>query len=136
MRITTLPLLLLLLLSFTQDSAHNHKVDLGKEFNIKNGQEVVVRGEKLRIAFRSIVSESRCPNGAACVWVGNAAIAIEVAKRNKRQISATLNTLLEPTAIDYKGFKITLVALSPHPTIKGPIDPEDYVATMAVAKAE
>jgi hypothetical protein len=127
--------MLLILVGLGQDQAAT-KVDLGVEFRIKNGEEVVVRGEKLRITFRSIVNDSRCPDGAACVWAGNAAIAIDVSKKNKKQISATLNTLMEPKEIGYKGFKIKLLALDPHPTIKGPIDPKDYEATLIVTKDE
>ena len=136
MRVTTLPLLLFMLLGFSQDPGSNSKVDLGEEFNIKNGEEVVVRGEKLLITFSSVFSESRCPIGVDCVWVGNAAIAIEVAKKNKKQIVAMLNTFLEPKEIVYKGFKIKLVALNPYPNFREAIDPKDYEATMVVTKEE
>src|SRR5882724_1489698 len=132
MRITTLPLLLLMLLGFAQDPANNSKVDLGEEFKIKNGEEVVVRGEKLRVTFSSVFSESRCAIGVDCVWVGNAAIAIEVAKKNKKQVVAMLNTFLEPKEVAYRGFKIKLVALNPYPNFRELIDPKDYVATMVV----
>ena len=136
MRITTLPLLLIMLLGSAQDPGSNSKVDLAEEFKIKNGEEVVVRGEKLRITFSSVFSESRCPIGVDCVWVGNAAIAIEVAKKNKKQVVAMLNTFLEPKEIAYRGFKIKLVALNPYPDFRQPIDPKDYVATMVVTKDE
>ena len=135
MRITTLPLLLLILLTIGQDSIAT-KVDLGNEFKIKNGEEVVVRGEKLRITFSSVVNESRCPDGVACVWAGNASIAIEVSKKNRKKVLAALNTLSEPKEIPYKGFKIRLVALDPYPSIKTPIDPKDYEATLIITKDE
>lgn len=137
MRITTLPLLLLfMLLSFAQVPPSNNKVDLGEEFKIKNGQEVVVRGEKLRITFRSVSNDSRCPNGVECIWAGNGEVVIEVARKNKKPVVARLNTLLEPKEVAYKGFKIKLVALSPHPKIDEPIDPKDYEATMVLTKDE
>lgn len=136
MRITTLPLLLFMLLSFAQDSINNNKVNLGEEFKIKNGQEVVVRGEKLRIRFRSVSNDSRCATGATCIWAGNGEVVIEVARKNKKQVVAKLNTMLEPKEIVYKGFKIKLLALNPYPKIDEPIDPKDYEATMAVAKDE
>lgn len=136
MRITTLPLLLFMLLSFAQQPAGNKKVDLGEVFKIKNGQEAVVRGENLRIRFRSVLSDSRCPSGATCIWAGNGEVEIEVARKNKKQVVATLNTLSEPKAIAYEGFKIKLVALSPDPKIDEPIDPKDYEATVVVTKDE
>jgi hypothetical protein len=134
MRISTLPLLLFILLGFAYEPTSGNKVDLGKEFNIKNGQEAVVRGEKLRIAFRSVHDDSRCPNGVTCVWAGNGQIVIEVAKKNKKQVVAMLNTSLEPKEIAYMGFTIKLVGLSPYPKVNEAIDPKDYEATMVVTK--
>ena len=136
MRITTIPILLLMLLGFAQDPASNDKVDLGKEFKIKNGQQAVLKEGKLRITFKSVKGDSRCPTGVACVWAGNGEVVIEVARKNKKQVVATLNTFSEPKEITYKGFKIKLVALSPYPKINEPIDPKDYEATMVVTKDE
>jgi hypothetical protein len=125
-----------MLLSFAQEPGGNKKVDLGEAFNIKNGHEVVVRGENLRIRFRSVLNDSRCPNGATCIWAGNGEVVIEVARKNKKQVVAMLNTFSEPKAIAYKGFKIKLVALSPYPKIDEPIDPKDYELTLVVTKDE
>lgn len=136
MRIITLPLLLLIVLGFAQDPATSNKVDVGEEFKIKNGQEVVVSGEKLRITFRSVPMDSRCPSDVVCGWAGNGEVVVAVARKNKKQVVATLNTLLEPKEIVYKGFKIKLVALNPYPKVKEPIDPKDYEATMVVSKDE
>lgn len=135
MRITTLPVLLFTLLIALVPASSN-KVDLGKEFKIKNGEEVVTKGEQLRITFRSVEDESRCPTGVTCVWAGNASVAIEVAKNNKKQVVLMLNTYSEPREIAYKGFKITLVALSPYPKINQSIDPKDYEARMIVTRVE
>ena len=136
MRITTLPLLLFIVLGFAQDPATNTKVDVGEEFKIKNGQEVVVSGEKLRITFRSVPMDSRCPSDVVCGWAGNGEVVVEVARKNKKQGVATLNTLLEPKEVVYRGFKIKLVALNPYPKVKEPIDPKDYEATMVVTKVD
>jgi uncharacterized Zn finger protein len=135
MGVATLPLILLVLVSLIQDPASSKKVELGEEFKIKSGEEVVVTGEKLRITFRSVLNDSRCPTGGVCVWAGNAQVGIEVAKKNKKQVVAMLNTYSEPKEIDYKGFLIELLALRPYPGGK-PIDPKDYEATMVVTKEE
>lgn len=134
MRVTTLPLLLFILLGFAHEPTSNNKVDLGKEFNIKKGQEVVVRAEKLSITFKSVSSDSRCPTGVQCVWGGNAAIEIEVSKGKTAPLVATLNTSLEPKGIDYRGFKVRLVALNPYPKVNQPNDPKHYEASLIVMK--
>lgn len=136
MKVTTLPLLLFIVLGLAQDPATSKKVDLGEEFKIKNGEEVVVRGEKVWIMFRSVPMDSRCPSDVVCAWAGNGEVVVEVARKNKKQVVATLNTLLEPKEIGYKGFKIKLIALSPYPKVSAPIDPKDYEATMVVTKDE
>jgi hypothetical protein len=136
MRISTLPLLIFIFLGFAQDATTNNKVDLGEEFQIKNGQEVVVRVEKLRITFRSVPMDSRCPSDVVCGWAGNGEVVVEVARKNRRVVVATLNTILDPKELVYKGFKIKLIALNPYPQVKSPIDPKDYEATMVVTKEE
>jgi hypothetical protein len=133
--ITAVPLLALMLMGFAHDRRSSSNVVLGQEFKIKNGKEAVVRGEKLRIKVQS-VSDSRCPTGATCIWAGNGEVVIKVAKTNKKQVVATLNTSTEPKEIVYRGFKIKLIALSPYPRINQSIDPKNYEATMLVTKNE
>src|SRR5262245_34514538 len=134
MKVVTVPLLLLMLAALGQDPSRNEKVDLGVEFNIKNGQEVVVRDEKLHITFSSVLLDSRCPTGVVCGWAGNGEIVIEVARKNKRPVAASLNTLLDPKVVEYKSYKIKLVSLNPYPIYGHPIDPADYEATLVVTK--
>lgn len=133
-KVTTIPLLALMFLGFTQNPGSS-KVALGEEFKLKNGQQAIVRGEKLRIKIQS-VTDSRCPTGATCIWAGNGEVVVEVAKRNKKQVVARLNTSSDPKEIEYRGFKIKLIALNPHPRVNESIDPKDYEATMVVTKDE
>lgn len=136
MGISTVSVLLFVVLNWVQIPETSNKVDLGQEFKIKNGEEVVVRDEKVRIKFRSVPMDSRCPSDVVCGWAGNGEVVVEVVKKNKKQRVATLNTLSDPKEIDYKGFKIRLVALNPYPTISDPINPKDYEATMIVTKEQ
>lgn len=143
MRVTTLPLMLMILTILSglsglagpvQNPASIHKVDLGKEFRIRNGKVVITRGEGLRIRFKSVLSDSRCPTGAQCGWAGNAEVAIEIAGNNNKQIVTRLNTQLEPKEVAYNGFKIKLVALNPHPKVNVPINKRHYEATLIVTR--
>lgn len=136
MEISTLSSLLLVVLGLVQIPETSNKVELGQEFKIKNGEEVVVRDEKVRIKFRSVPMDSRCPSDVVCGWAGNGEVVVEVVRKNKKQRVATMNTMLDPKEIDYKGFKIRLVALNPYPKVSDPINPKDYEATMIVTKEE
>jgi hypothetical protein len=78
--------------------------------------------------------DSRCPSDVVCGWAGNGEVVIEVSRKNKKEVVATLNTLLEPKELGYKGFHIRLVALNPYPKVSEPIDPRDYEATIVVTQ--
>lgn len=80
--------------------------------------------------------DSRCPSDVVCGWAGNGEVVVEVVRKNKKQRVATLNTMLDPKEIVYKGFKIRLVALNPYPKVSDPINPKDYEATMIVTREE
>ena len=134
MRVTTLPLILLMFVGLVQDPVGGNKVDLGEEFNIRNGEEVVIKGEKLRISFKSVLNESRCQTGVTCVWAGNAEVVIEISKKANKRLVAKLNTQSEPKEITYKGFKIKLVALNPYPKVNEPIPQKDYKASLVVTR--
>jgi hypothetical protein len=69
-----------------------------------------------------------------CGWAGNGEVVIEVVKKNKKRVVATLNTLANPKEISYKSFNIRLVALNPYPNTKEPLDPNDYEATLIVTR--
>jgi len=124
-----------MLLVVARESAYTKEVDLGEGFKIKNGREAVVREKKLWILFKSVSNDSRCATGATCVWEGNAAIEIEVSKKNAPTV-ATLSIWLGQKESGYEGFKIKVIALSPYPKLDVPIDPKDYEVTVVVTKDE
>jgi hypothetical protein len=136
MSFTSLPSLLVIFLGFIQSAPADAGIGLGEEFNIKNGQEVVLQEEKLRIMFRSVPQDSRCPTGVVCGWAGNGEVLLEVVRKNKRRVVTKLNTLLEPKEIVYKGFKLRLVALNPYPKVNEPIDQRITRRTLIVTKDE
>ncbi|MEP6848440.1 MAG: hypothetical protein ABI999_06265 [Acidobacteriota bacterium] len=69
---------------------------------------------KFSVKFLSVVDDSRCPISATCVWAGNAKIKIQLSKgRNGKEFE--LNTGIQPSTIEYKGYKIKIVRLSPKP---------------------
>ena len=46
------------------------KASLDEEFSLAIGQTAVIRGENLEIKFKEVLEDSRCPEGAVCVWEG------------------------------------------------------------------
>lgn len=99
--IAAVALLALMLMGFAHAPRNSDKVAVGQRFTLKNGKEAVLRREKRSIRVKS-VSDSRCPSGATCIWAGNGEVVIKLAKNNKKQIVATLNTSAEPKEIAYE----------------------------------
>jgi hypothetical protein len=95
------------------------------------GQEVRV-GEIFRVAFLEVSSDSRCPSDVLCVWAGNATVEIGLAVGMGPTRPFTLNTLLDPTSVDFSGYRVTLVDLTPYPVSTRRIPPDEYRAHLLV----
>ena len=134
MKAATILLLLMALSGFAHHPTADMRVPLDEEFTIKNGQQVTIEGQKLTLKFSSLFQDSRCPSSVTCGWAGNGAIVVEVSRKHKKSVQAMLNTLLDPKQIEYKGYKIKLLALNPYPKTPGEIDPSEYEATLIVSK--
>jgi hypothetical protein len=112
-------------------------VRVNKEFTLRKGQRVTVKGSSLSLKFVAVESDSRCPKDVKCVWAGNAAVQVQ-ASSGRRSKTLTLNT--GPggafvNEIEYKGYHIKLVDLRPYPRSDRQTAAEDYALTLLVTKA-
>jgi hypothetical protein len=111
-------------------------VRLNKEFTLKQGQRVTLRGTSLWIKFVAVESDSRCPSDVKCVWAGNAAVQVEV-NSGRGSKTLTLNTGRGGAFVseaDYKGYRLKLVDLNPYPRSDRQIPARAYAATLFVTK--
>jgi uncharacterized Zn finger protein len=111
-------------------------VRLSREFKVKPGQQVTVKGTKLRIKFVAVENDSRCPQGVTCVWAGNAAVKFQVSY-GKDSKTVTLNSSSVssfPGEVEYRGYKIRLINLSPYPQNNRTVPPGGHTATLLVTK--
>ena len=90
----------------------------------------IVMGE-LRLTFRSVERDSRCPIDAACVWACDAEIALKIEQANRAAVAA-LHTMLEPKKTEWNGYTISLVSLTPVRRAADAVNPEDYRAEVVV----
>ena len=107
---------------------------LGREFRLRARHQVTLKGESLRIKFVEVKEDSRCPADVKCIWAGNAAVRLDVSIRGRGSKSLTLNTTGNLPPLDYRGYKIRLVELSPYPRSDRKIAVVDYVVTLLVNK--
>ncbi len=113
----------------------------GLTANAQTTQQVTVTVNKQKKASRSkltikfvSVEDSRCPQGVDCVWAGNAKVKIKVTNRKGVSKTFELNTNLEPKAIKFDGYEITLRNVTPYPRSDIRIDKNGYAATFLVKK--
>src|SRR4029453_14195399 len=71
-------------------------VRLGREFKLKVGRAVTVKGTRLRIRFAAVENDSRCPADVMCVWAGNAAVRLQLGS-GRGSNTVTLNTSSSPS---------------------------------------
>lgn len=109
---------------------------VGREFKVRVGQAVTLEGEGVRLKFKAVEEDSRCPVGVACVWAGNAEVLLEVGARGARR-TLKLNTnesLRKAGEGKYRRYTIKLLGLNPRPAREGKIAAGEYTATLLVVK--
>ena len=132
-------LLLILLVSVaaaqkSSDPAKERDARAKDGFVVKVGEELKIEREGLRIAFVSVKEDSRCPEGATCVWAGNARAHVSARDEKGNCEEFDLNTNLTPNEHDFGKYKISLAQLTPHPSIHHQPKADEYVATFVVTK--
>lgn len=106
-------------------------VDLELEF------DQVVRFGGLRIHFKEVVEDSRCPEDVVCVWGGRCVIVLALWHGMTFLGDYELIEGEDPalSEIEAEGYFVRLTRMLPVPTSdSGPIDPSKYTITLRVAK--
>jgi hypothetical protein len=97
-----------------------------------------ISGDKLSLCFESLISDSRCPANAMCVWQGTAVAKFSLTKNDER-ISFELATInMSPNYhkdTTLMGYKIEFVDLSPYPgTVATPVPAEQIKAELKITR--
>lgn len=101
---------------------------------LKYGEETVIN-EIIKIKFRGITEDSRCPMDAMCIWAGNAAAELEILTPDEN-LTEVLNSNVLPQSIWVSGIMIELIQVSPYPSTQIKINPEDYIITLDIKLAD
>jgi len=105
--------------------------EMGRAFDIKIGETIGV-GD-LRLTFRSVEGDSRCPIDVVCVWAGDAEIALKIEQGSQAAVAA-LHTMLEPKKTEWNGYTISFVSIAPSRNSATALDPKDYRAQIVVTR--
>ena len=101
----------------------NKSVDLSYGKCIKDSLKIIT------VCFDSIISDSRCPDGAICVWAGEAIARFNI-KVGQNEVRIVDLRLSNDTVI--YGYKFSFVSLNPYPSISQEISVNDYKVRIIV----
>lgn len=104
----------------------------GEELKLKLAEEKAIESAA-RVKFVEVVEDSRCPEGANCVWAGVAKIKIQLSDGSKSEI-VELNTNELDKVVKFGSVELKLVSLDPYPKMGAEIPKNSYSAILSVTK--
>ena len=115
------------------DEHATYPVAAGDTVVLRRGDSVVVDGT-VRVSFRTVEADSRCPVNVQCVWAGDAEIRLDVVVPDSAVRAVALHTNLEPRTATVGGYRIDLVAVMPVPAEPDTIQPHHYSVRLAISR--
>ena len=83
------------------------------------------------LSFDRVVSDSRCPSGVACVWVGEVTLALTLSGPGGTE-AFTLSDQSPMRVVD--GYTVQLISVEPSPTTGSTIPESSYRATIRASR--
>lgn len=108
-------------------------VPLGQPFDLRAGQSAVVPGG-LKVTFDRVVSDSRCPLDAICVWAGEAVLALKLARGAEAPVERELRADSASPEISHLEYRIKAIRIAPYPRSNQKTPSEEFVATLSVSR--
>ena len=106
------------------------------EFTLRRGETASAGGGMLLVTFLSVGDDSRCPADVVCVWAGDAALHFRLASEQSdvAAITDTLHTTLQPQAVSYLGYTVTVKGLQPRPYSTDEPGSRDYRVALMITR--
>ena len=106
----------------------------GDTVEIKNFIFLVSHDNTIRIGMDSVLNDSRCPSGAACIWAGNASVRFlfQSNRNNSIIILNTFNNSVLKNDTIVNGFHIIMTSLTPYAAVGTSIKQKDYNAEILI----
>ncbi len=116
-------------------SAAQSGVRLGQESTLSIGQELTIKNEPLKIKFVDILTDSRCPTGATCVWQGEVTARLDLSfQGTTTSANATQPGLTEePSSVKFQGYSLKF-RIQPYPEVTKQIGKQEYRLLLSVSK--
>lgn len=105
-----------------------------QKISVRVGKQKKASRSKLVVKFVELVEDSRCAEGAKCVWAGNAKIKVSVKQNGGEAEFFEMNTNLGAKGATYGAYAIYLVNLTPVPNANVRINRNAYTATFSISE--
>ena len=111
---------------------------LDRTFHLGVGRQAVLQTERVEIGFGRVTADSRCPEGAQCVWAGEARVAMWLGPEGKTpqpfEIRVSASSNVDSAGIaDVGGYRVRVLQLEPHPKAGVTTDSTAYVVTVRIS---
>ena len=106
----------------------------GEAVDVRIGNSVRFPNDTTTVQFSDVSVDSRCPQGALCVWEGDAAVVFTVGGASASALHTA--AVSGPTTMIVNGKRLTLVSLAPLQKVGQTISKGDYVATIRFDEAK
>ena len=142
-----LPIGLILLCFMVYGCSNRNDFDFDEIVTVKYGQEIAIPlnrsirtiDKKFVVKFESVITDSRCPDGAMCFWQGVAGIRMLISDSTAIRKPIELYTLNFNNWSDsafYKDINIKLLELTPSPYMTREINQDSYKAKIIISKTK
>lgn len=101
---------------------------------LKIGQAEKLAGG-ISVKFVEIVEDSRCPEGATCIWAGRAIVRIEVTENGSEPRIVDLEVGNIESTARFGKFVVKAEKLEPYPKAESQTDKAAYSATLSIERA-
>jgi hypothetical protein len=109
-------------------------VSLNTSFQVKINQTAIIEPSNINITFLNITEDSRCPEGAVCVWPGQvkALFRLDTPQTRGNLFNLTLNSNETQSEKNITGYSVKLFSIDPYPESSKSTSINGYVATLSI----
>lgn len=113
---------------------------IGEPVEIPLEETVAHCTEPISVTFLNLVSDSRCPIGATCIWAGMVEVRISVSINGQEEVfnlsSAPTFGDKVPDSHSVNGYSVSLVDVKPYPDVSKDVKEKDRKVDLLIQKAE
>lgn len=110
---------------------------IDRDLVLRVGEVAVFAAEGLAVTFVGVVSDSRCPKEAVCVWEGSAEVRLRAEPRGAASTEVVLHThpSLGTASRIADAYLLTLLEVQPYPSVQADPAGESVTATIRLTRA-